>query len=254
MRTIPIDLPSRGFLGTPSEVEMREMNLNERKSLMDRPPFTKMVSMVGDLITSPASFAVKELSLSDYLYLMVKMRTLSMGSNYIYPVTCSSCGRSIMVETELDELEILEASPDSGPTFTVDINADDDDEEPCNYEISYLTVEDQITINKRLRRKKASRKKFKDSDEYLFTLAYRIKAINDLEIKEPERITDELGNLESHKVDILEDAIASHDFGLRLVEFVESPKCGFSGDYPVQITPEFFFRRRELGKYHRLHQ
>lgn len=254
MRSIEIDLPSHGFLGTPSVVEMREMNLNERKMLMDRPPFTKMVSMVGDLIVSPTSFEVKEISLSDYLYLMVKMRILSMGSNYTYPVTCTNCRRSIMVETELDELEMLDASQDSGPTFNVDVNQEDEDEDPCLYEISYLTVQDQITINKRLRRKKASRKKFKDSDEYLFTLAYRINTINDVEIKEPERIIDELGNLPSHKVDILEDAVASHDFGLRLVEFVDCPKCGYSGDYPVQITPEFFFRRRELGKYHRLHQ
>lgn len=253
MRTIPIDLPSGGFLGTPSEVEMREMNLKERKVLMDRPPFTKMVKMVGDLIISPTSFDIKKISLSDYLYLLVKMRILSMGSSYTYPVQCTSCRNSIMVETNLDELEMLEAAEGTTKTFMVDINAEDEEEEPCFYEISYLSVEDQITINKRLRRKKASRKKFKDSDEYQYTLAYRIKNINDEIISDPELIVDALGNLESHKIDLLEDAVAERDFGLRLVEFVDCPKCNYAGDYPVLITPEFFFRRRDLGKYHRIH-
>ena len=249
MRTFDIDMPSRGLLGTPSVISLREMTLKERKILFDRPRFEQIVKMVGDCITD-AKVSVYDLYLYDYMTLFIKLREITMDSEYSFNIRCKQCGQTQRVDIDLSELDVLEASEGSSPTFDVEV-VDDDDNILSTYTIKHITVRDQIELNKRLLKKKSARKTFTEGDEFTFSLAYRIVEIDGESVRDPEMIITQLENLPASLVDKLEEGIAAQDFGIRFSQAHECHNCMFMDVYPINITSEFFFRRKEFGTAHR---
>lgn len=249
MRTFDVAMPSRGLLGTPEVIQLREMTLKERKILFDRPRFEQIVKMVGDCIVD-AKINVYDLYLYDYMTLFVKLREITMGSDYSFNIRCRQCGQTQKVDIDLSELDVLEASDGSKPTFDVDV-FDDDKKTTSTYTVKHITVRDQIDLNKRLLKKKSTRKTFTEGDEFTFSLAYRIVEIDGEPVRDPEMIITQLENLPASVVDNLEDGLAAQDFGIRFSQAVECHNCMYMDIFPVTISSEFFFRRKEFGSAHR---
>lgn len=250
MRTFDVLMPSRGLLGTPDMIQLREMTLKEKKILFDKPRFEQIVNMVGDCIVDK-SIKVHDLYLYDYMTLFIKLREITMGRDYEFAIRCKQCGVTQNVEIDLGELEILEASDGSTPTFDIDIT-DDDGTIIGVYTCKHLTVRDQIKLNKRLMKKKSGKRRFTEGDEYIFTLAYRIVAIDGEPIGDPEQITSDLENLTSSVADKIEDGMAQQDFGIRFSLAHECQNCQYPHIYPIHITSEFFFRSKDYGAAHKL--
>ena len=250
MRTFDVDLPSRGLFGTPAVVNIREMNLKEKKVLYNKPRFEQIVKMVGDCITDK-SIRIKDVYLADYMTLFVNLRVLTMGDNYSFPIRCKQCGYSQTIELALSDIEMLEVADGSEPTYDIDIT-DDSGAILHTYTLKHLTVQDQITLNKRITKKKSGRIKFTEGDEVIFGLANSIVAIDGEPVVDPGMIITRLENMPSSESDILEDGKASQDFGLRFSVAHECHNCYHSTTYPINITSEFFFRTRDYGTAHRV--
>ena len=250
MRTFDVPMPSRGLLGTPELIQLREMTLKEKKILFDKPRFEQIVNMVGDCIVDK-SVKVQDLYLYDYMTLFIKLREITMGRDYEFAIRCKQCGVTQNVEIDLGELDMLEASDGSTPTFDIDIK-DEEDNIVSVYTCKHLTVRDQIKLNKRLMKKKSGKRRFTDGDEYIFTLAYRIVAIDGEPIGDPEQIISDLENLTSSTADKIEDGMAQQDFGIRFSLAHECHNCQYPHIYPINITSEFFFRSKDYGAAHKL--
>jgi len=249
MRTIDVYMPSGGRFGTPAVIPLREMNLREKKILYNKPRFEQIVKMVGDCIVDK-SVNVNDLYLYDYMSLFVNLRVITMGNDYTFPVSCRQCGFSQPVEVDLSDLEILEASDGAEAQFNVDVLDDEGNVEHV-YTCSHITVGEQIKLNRRIIKKRSGRKPFTEGDEWIFGIASRIKAIDGETVGDPDMIVSQLENLPSSVSDALEDGIAAQDFGIRFSIAHECHSCGYSTIIPINITSEFFFRRRNFGAAHK---
>lgn len=250
MRTFDVPMPSNGRFGTPAVIPIREMNLKEKKILYNKPRFEQIVKMVGDCIEDK-SVNVNDIYLNDYMSLFVNLRRVTMGDDYSFPVQCRQCGFTQDIAVNLGDLEILEAGPEAESVFSVEI-LDDDGTVIRVYKCKHLTVRDQLALNRRLLKKKSSKTVFTEGDEWIFGLASRIAEIDGTPVRDPEQIISDLESLASSESDALEDGIAEQDFGIRFSVAHECHNCGYSATYPINITSEFFFRRRNFGAAHKL--
>jgi hypothetical protein len=173
-----------------------------------------------------------------------------MGGEYVFPIRCRQCGQTQQVEIDLGDLEMLYACDGSSATFDVQLEVDDN--VMSTYTVRHITVGDQITLNKRLMKKKSSRKSYTDGDEFIFSLANRIVSIDGVDIKDPEFIVLKLEAMPASQIDALEEGIAAQDFGIRFSHPSECNNCLYTDNYPINITSEFFFRRKDFGAAHRL--
>lgn len=250
MRTTNVMMPSNGRFGTPAVIPLREMNLKEKKILYNKPRFEQIVKMVGDCIEDK-TVNVKDIYLNDYMSLFVGLRRITMGDDYSFPVSCRQCGYSEDIEVNLSDLEVLEAGASAEPTFDVEIT-DDEGNLVKVFKCKHLTVRDQLSLNQRLLKKKSGRGIFTEGDEWVFGIASRIAEINGEVVADPEQIISDLERLPSSETEILEEGIAAQDFGIRFSVAHECHSCGYTRVYPINITSEFFFRRRDFGTAHKL--
>jgi len=243
-----IRLPSAGFLYEgkipEGKVTLRAMRVSEEKFLAGakKKNFYLILNKIfSHCIESPKDIDVENLILEDRIYLLVMLRVISYGSQYMMIHTCSyeDCYSTFEKLWDLEKLSV------KYPTNTI---------EP----IEVILPSSKLKLKLRMLRGKdeqdiqeySERIKGEEGEDvsYSYRLAKRILSING---KPPNNIGETLSLVESLVgIDSLyfRDAIDSVDIGLQLSYDLVCPKCNRKNELVMPFMGSEFFRPRRLGK------
>lgn len=110
-------LPSKGLIyATPinPRISLRSMTTEEemkRQSHSDT-PYKVMCDIISDCILGD-KIPVYDLCLSDYQYLLHKLRVVTYGPDYSFVIKCPTCGAVQELSLNLDDLEVVEYDEES---------------------------------------------------------------------------------------------------------------------------------------------
>lgn len=238
-------LPSKGLLNPEipeGKLVQRCMMVADQKFLSgsNLPAGTALQQLLQRTITSPAEFNVANLTLSDTLFLLFKLRILSYGNNYSFRSRCPECGQRITINLNLPELPVEMLDEDYQERLIVEL--------PHRGDTVYtrlLTNKDMEDIEKELKRR---RRKNEDEVDYVLRI---MQSIEKIELKTPnkdgksvlthpldiEKYINSLTDLDARAINATRDSIR---YGITpTVEYI-CPECGEYIDVNVQFSGDFF--------------
>lgn len=241
--TQEITLPSQGLLNPEipeGKVVQRCMMVADQKFLSgsNRDPGNSLNQLIQRTITSPESFDVDNLTLSDTLYLLFKLRILSYGNTYKFRTRCPECGKKIDITVDLSEIPVDTLEEGYAENLIVEL--------PHRGDTVYtkiLTNADINYINKEVSRRK---KKGQDVEglDYLLRIVYSIEKIvlkkDKEEITHPvdiEKYVSSLTDLDASSIILARDSAV---FGISpSIDYV-CPECRQDIEVGIQFSGNFF--------------
>ena len=98
-------LPSNGMLeGVPREVTIQNMTTAEEKMLIGSSE-ELYDTLITKCVTEPENFDFDSLILADQQFLLIRIRSMSYGSEYPYSYRCPNCGQIHEYMLDLDSFE-----------------------------------------------------------------------------------------------------------------------------------------------------
>jgi len=245
-------LPSKG-LAYPQgyipegKVVISMMGTQEEKILAGgKMNFNTMLTTILDrLIVSPKIESSKLLTL-DRMFLLIKIRVLSLGSKYSFKMKCSECGEESEFEVELAELEIKDF-PDNW-TEPLACHLPILDEE---IKLRLLRATDEVDVDRYVQKLRAKNARlFQQGDPtYIPLMAKAVVSTSNLE--ESSLFQDKIAwvqELKSRDSIAIQDTLSDNDFGVVMQTEVTCPVCGAELDgVNIGLDPSFF-RPRSRSK------
>lgn len=234
-------LPSKGLLYAEKfnpNITLRSMTTEEemkRLSYSDS-EYALMSEIIDDCIVgNKPPISVYDMCLGDYQFLLHKLRTVTLGSEYKMYIQCSNCGEVVEAKVDLDSLTVLEFDPEKleGREITLPISKK-------KVILSFQTPHMLDTIEERA---KALSKKNKDNIDYRF-LYLAMSFIKEIDGKELDSVM--LENvvrklpLRDVKYIIQKGDELNGKVGLDTVVAAKCPKCGYETVTTFRFGPEFW--------------
>lgn len=252
-----VTLPSRGLLNDiqKGKVTLRNTTISEEKLLLSKMgPGAKIISVLSKCITEPEGLGekVKELAITDLLYLFFELRKLSIDPIYELRCVCTLCQRNFTEKVRLpDDLQIRYVGGGSGSEgpeeepvieepWTVDLDNGD------TLKVRYLRGYDMLDLERLLKSRQVSGIDPGD-DGYVERMARHIVSVND-EKKSPVAMLAYLQGLSSKSSNIIKDSMEGRDFGAGLMVTTECTQCGFMDEEMIRLSPEFFRPRAKKNR------
>ena len=186
-----------------------------------------LISRVCDL----GGFKPEGFLVADTFYLLMKIRSLSYGSNYTFGFRCDDCGHqwtpTVNLETDMDIKVVEEGWQEP---FTVELP-----QSKSVVQYRLLRTFDEIELNTR----KTKRGDMEDPT-FVSMLARCIMSIDGEQINNPRRVE---GWLEKQSVmdrAVLTEDIKENSPGYTADVVLECPSCGFIHEAALPMTAEFF--------------
>lgn len=234
-------LPSLGKLygeDYPSEISIRSMTTFEEKMRLGNQGFYQtMCNILNAVVTAPENFNAEDLILSDFRFLMYKMRVVSYGPEYKVAVRCPHCNKLIESRVDLDSLEVKYLDEDAKPVFDIGPLPRSGDILTCKY----ITVRDMMNIDKRAEDILKNSPNYVGDATYIPGLAARIKAINNEELVSIglEKYVEQMNSLDSQYFQQAYEHFSGTS-GMSMLSTETCSSCGNSFDFNLPITSEFF--------------
>ena len=233
-------LPSKGLIYGVEfnpKITLRSMTTMEemkRYSKYDT-EYKVMSDIIEDCIEEKLPVHVYDMCIGDYQFLLHKLRTVTLGSEYKMYIQCSNCGEVVEAKVDLDSLTVLEFDPEKleGREITLPISKK-------KVILSFQTPHMLDTIEERA---KALSKKNKDNIDYRF-LYLAMSFIKEIDGKELDSVM--LENvvrklpLRDVKYIIQKGDELNGKVGLDTVVAAKCPKCGYETVTTFRFGPEFW--------------
>jgi len=242
-----LDMPSLGVLnGSKETVQIRPMTVREEKILLSKSltpgdKFLKIITSSSD-IADPNE--AKRLPMSDVMFLFIKLRNLSVGSSgYRNKVSCSMCDQSFQWEIDLNTQDVKQLKSEEEP-YTAELPR-------CGKKVTlkHMRLQDQIDVDKMARtRKSLAVGGINDPNflsERLAALIVSVDGNDKALFAEKCKFVD---SLITQDMQILNDTMADHDFGIDLRTTATCPHCDSTDEYLVRLDPTFFRSPRKLSE------
>jgi phage FluMu protein gp41 len=236
MKTATVELPSGGLFYEWMEggdVDIRGMTAEEEKELVsNRPPIEKIVTLASNCVVKP-KLNPRELLLNDLMFLLFSIRGIFLDNKYAFPARCNACANVWRVSVTIpDDLEVVKATENSSLTIEVPL-ADAGDTVTARQ----LLVKDFIEAERRARR--ITKGNDPDALAHILRASAQIAAVNGQE-QGPEEAKIYYERLSLRDTHAIRDAVEEHEFGIRQSVWVDCPSCGYTDEFRIKISPEFF--------------
>lgn len=236
MNTV-VELPSRGMiydknLNIPSEVVIRPFTTKDEKSLYGSGGIKGLNSLISNCIVEPKELDIDNLTSFDKTAILIKLRSITLGSEYTFKVKCRSCGETQDVKVDLDELPVDYLDETELP-ITVELPRCKD-----TLEIKFLSEKVREKITKEAQRACKKSKENVDDELYIIGLMNRIVTING-ETLDVFSLRDYVENLTGYDSAFLRKKLSDVKVGVDMVVDVEC-KCGEESEALVSPGYEFF--------------
>lgn len=110
--TWQVDLPSKGkFYSNFTGATVTALTYQEEERILNsKGKGSEVINMLIDACVMGVK--VSDLLTMDKLFLLMKIRELSYGSEYQFPIACSNCNKEIITTLELDKHFVVKEIPD----------------------------------------------------------------------------------------------------------------------------------------------
>jgi hypothetical protein len=192
-----------------------------------------VTNLLNAVITTPGIKAQELLSI-DRAFLLVQLRILSYGSNYVFKAPCPACGVTTRFEQELNALGVTMADDDFSEPLEIMLPVL---EEPVW--LRYLRGSDEETISAEAKRITARSTPGAGDAAYLLRLSRYIH--HTLEVDEKDFIGKQVfvQGLTSLDSLAIRQAIEDSEIGLNMNIFVTCG-CGQESEMTLPFSEEFF--------------
>ena len=240
--TQEIILPSQGLLNPEipeGKVVQRCMMVADQKFLSgsNHSANEALKQLLQRTTSSPSEFDVSKLTLSDTLYLLFKLRTLSYGDTYKFRTRCPECGKKIDITVNLADLNVTTLEEDYRDKLVVELPHKKD-----KVYVKLSTNEDIALLNSELKRRK--KRNPNDDSDYILRIVYSIEKIvladKKSEITNPldiELYVEDLTDLDASTIIAAKDSIF---FGIDTIIEQRCSECKSFIDVSLQFSGDFF--------------
>lgn len=234
------ELPSKGLIYQQPinpKISIRSMTTLEemRRLTPSDTPYKAMSDIIESCLETPPDIHVYNMSLSDYQFLLHKLRIVTYGPEYKMLVKCKECGAITESIADLDSLPLLEWSENIVNMMNITLPK-------CNSEIE-LRFQTPRDLDLIAYRNKEMRKRTKQPIDYsiMFTLMSTIAKVDGRILSETE-LEEFVKNLQSKDANYLLNKATelNNAIGLENKIKVSCLECEAESEAPFRITSEFF--------------
>lgn len=233
-------LPSKGLIYDNSidcNVSLRSMTTMEemRRLTPSDTPYKAMSDIIETCMEVPPQIHVYNMSLSDYQFLLHKLRIVTYGPEYKMLVKCKECGKMSETIADLDTLPLHEWTQDIINMKTITLPK-------SNHEIllRFQTPRDLDIISYK---NSEMKKRTKQGIDYsiLYTIMSLIAKVDGRTLNEVE-LEDFVKNLQNKDANYILNKATALNNAIGLENVIEAPcaECGAKMIVPFRITSEFF--------------
>jgi len=245
-RKIPIQethkLPSAGNvyaegIKVPEEVTLRAMSTMDEKIRLSSIGINVMPNILEACIVEPKDFNVNLLKVPDVTFLMYKLRILTYGPEYKYPIMCGDCGKVSTIEFSLDEIPVSYVTESFKEPFNIGplpISGD-------ILQVKILSVGDFKAIEKEAKKMLEKFPEYVGDPEFILNRTFKIVTINNEELA-PFQLNKYIESLHARDLNYFDNKYDKllTDFGMDLNVSAPCKHCGESVKFTLSITDEFF--------------
>lgn len=237
-----VKLPSNGLLyperlGIGEYITIRPYTTADEKGLMGSSGAGADL-LVRRCIVEPKIDDISELYTFDEMLLFIRLRAITLGSNYSVTSECPRCRKKHKIDVNLNDLEVKYLEADMLP-FTCKLKG-------CEKEITlkYLTEKEKREVDKKAKKYADKNDKDEEEESYIANLMAHIDSVSGVEMTETEKrlFIEKLSGADS--ADLREAMGKMLDIGLETVIETTCPKANCGYEYPVSVIGSWrdFFR------------
>lgn len=238
-------LPSKGLIYSNQfnpNITLRSMTTRDemRRQSDSQNAYRVLCDVIEDCIVSEKlPVHVYDMALSDYQFLLYKLRVVTYGSNYKMTVRCPICGNIQDSEINLDDLEIKEFDEQNYQnlrSFELPVTKK-------KIELNYITPRMQDSINQRVSELTRKTKGVENASNpsLMITLAHLIKTVDGKSIN-PVELEVFIQNLPMKDTNYILKKVEkfNRELGINTVCSVKCNRCGYDILTTFRFTQEFF--------------
>lgn len=246
--TETVVLPSRGLIyppemGVPESLTIKPFKVKDLKGLFGSNSLDAFNALIKNCINENIKFDVRDLHGNDKSVLYIRMRAITLGSNYTAIKKCGGCKASFEVRWNLDDIVVDYLDLDEYPVKVVLPDSEKQISIGVNLPKDLKDIQDYISRKKNLIKKD----NFDEAAEANFSFyASCIKNIDGV-IPSLETRNEFLLSCTPDDFGYIQQVVnALVGFGANIEKVVKCPQCGAEHKVEINQTEEFFRRTHEL--------
>ncbi|WP_300924718.1 hypothetical protein [uncultured Clostridium sp.] len=232
-------LPSKGLVYEQKvnpNIKIRSMTTEEemKRLAYSELPYKMLTEIIDDCLIEKPGIPVYDLCLSDYTFLLHKMRIVTYGSDYKVQHICPYCGQLNKQTIDLNTLEVSEYSADMDKYLHITLPQC---KKHIDLKLQTPRILDEIKLNSDERKKKSP--DMKSEPAILFTVVSMIEKV-DGEVLDKFKLEAFVRKLSMRDVNYIAQSISKISFGIADDVECKCSNCGSNYQIPFPITSEFF--------------
>lgn len=185
-------------------------------------------------------FDPNELTLSDRLFLLFQLRTLSYGPMYDFEITCPKDGVQFTHSCDLTKLAVKHLPADFKEPFEILL--------PSSNQVVGLRLlrpKDEVDLRKFTDAQRVRKSKTINEDSYSYRLSLHITSVEGVALEPGERM-EWVENLIGMDSQAIQEAVEETDSGLDGTVSVTCPTCSHQINQSIPWTSTFFRPRKRV--------
>lgn len=232
-------LPSKGKVYSQPvnpEICLRSMTTeDEMKRLSHSNSQYKLLSeIIDDCLTKKIGIPAYDLCVSDYQYLLHKLRVVTYGADYPIEPICPVCGYQDETSINLDDLEVVEYDDELSKYLNITLPVS---KNKLKLRVQTPRLMDWVTKKVEELNKKTNSKS--NTSAFLFTIMSLIETI-DGETYDEMKLESYVRKLDMKDTNYILQCAKKFDFGINTTIECECPRCNSVYKANIPITEEFF--------------
>lgn len=209
--------------------ELQRLNRTDR-------PLKTMADIIDDCMVDKCGISSYDMCISDYQFLLHKIRTVTYGPEYKCTTTCPLCGEQNNSVVNLDDIKVTKYSEELKKYLSFELPRTRD---YVSLNIQTPRMLDNIQI--RVKEKKKEMPTYNGDFEFLITLMFLIDTINGEKMNDfqLENYIKKLPLADSNYINNMSNEFVK-SFGISNEVEVTCSLCGLSYKSPFRITSEFY--------------
>jgi hypothetical protein len=242
-----VHLPSKGllYLGEDQKpvfpeglMRVRPMTTREEQILTSARTQASRDQIMYDVVArcvvkeDAARWPFEQFLVGDVLYMLMVLRRVTWGAEYLFEVTCGDCGQKYMVEVKVpDDLRVFVFDEKSKFTEPFELTLP---RSGFKLGLRLLRIADEKAISEYARRKGQDQMAV-----FPFRLARHVVTWQGEELP-PGKVLNQILDLQALDTEAIRDKIEDEDCGIDLLLNRDCEQCGAKNEVRMAFTPDFF--------------
>ena len=232
-------LPSKGLVYDTKvnpNIRIRSMTTEEEMKRLgySNLQYKMLAEIIDDCLIEKPGISAYDMCISDYQFLLFKLREVTYGKDYKTITRCPVCGESLVRTIDLSKLDVVEYSNEMDKYFNITLPRT---KKQLKIRLQTPRMLDDVKVRAEEQKKKYP--DLKGEPAFLFTLESVIVSV-DGEVLDPVKLSTFVRHLPMMDANYILKSLDKISFGLESIMNTTCDSCGANFSYPFPFTSEFF--------------